>query len=74
MPCHVSLKHDHHPSHHLEPASNDSCPDNEFATTLYDMLEAEAWHQRQREKAETWRREQKQKVEAWSLSRRSHSL
>lgn len=58
-----------------EPASNDSCTDDEFAMTLYDMLEAEAWHQGQREKGEALRREQEQKFEAWSLSRRRlHSL
>lgn len=75
MPCHVRLKRSHQLSHHFEPGSNDSCTHDEFAMTLYDMLEAEAWHQGQREKEEASRREQEQKFEAWSLSRRRlHSL
>lgn len=49
IPCHVGLKHGHHPCHHFEPVPNESCADNEFAITLNDMLEAEARHQGQRE-------------------------
>lgn len=73
IPCHVGLKHGHHPCHHFEPVPNESCADNEFAMTLYDMLEAEAWHQGQREKAEAWRREQRQDIKPWSLSRQLRS-
>lgn len=75
MPRQVRLKHSHQLSPHFEPASNDSRTEDEFAMALYDMLEAEAWHQGQREKEEASRREQEQKFEAWSLSRRRlHSL
>lgn len=46
----------------------DMSPHKEFATSLYNLLDAEALYQEQREKAEAWRQGRREKVEASTLS------
>lgn len=39
----------------------DISPNKEFATSLCDLLEVEAWRREQKEKAEAWRQEQRER-------------
>lgn len=42
--------------------------ETEFSSSLYELLEMEAWRQEQQEKLEAWRQEQREKLEASWLS------